>query len=91
MQAITTKYIGPANVKGSRVKASAAAGSLTLEWDDRLNSDNNHKRAAEAFARKFNWTGTWVCGHLPDGAVVWVSADSNFAADSFTIKEEVAA
>src|SRR4051812_45021830 len=36
MQAIQTRYLGPSNVRGSRVKAFAAAGSITLSWDHRL-------------------------------------------------------
>ncbi len=66
-QAITTKYIGPTNVKGSRVKATAAAGSVTLHWDDSLNPDNNHTAAALALANKFGWSGRWHGGGNPDG------------------------
>lgn len=65
-QAIITKYIGPSNVRGSRVKATAAAGSVTLHWDDSLNSDANHRRAARALAEKLKWAGHWFCGGLPD-------------------------
>ena len=63
-QAITTKYLGPTNVRGSRVKAMAAAGSITLSWDDALNSDNNHAAAAHAIAVKFGWSGTYHGGGL---------------------------
>lgn len=65
MQAITTKFHGPGNVRGSRVSATAEAGRISLEWDHRLNPDENHKAAAVAFARKFGWKGTLVGGHLP--------------------------
>lgn len=66
-QAITTKYIGPSNVRGSRVKATASAGSVTLSWDDALNIDDNHARAARALADKFGWRGIWHAGGLPKG------------------------
>jgi hypothetical protein len=33
-QAIETKYIGPTNTRGAKVKASCYAGSLTIDWDD---------------------------------------------------------
>lgn len=56
-QAITTKYLGPTDRRGSRVKASCLAGHLTLEWDDRFNSDQNHAMAAMALAKKLDWTG----------------------------------
>jgi hypothetical protein len=65
-QAITTKYIGPSNVKGSRVKARAAAGSITLHWDDALNSEDNHRAAAQAYATKMGWHGKYYQGSLPD-------------------------
>ena len=86
MQAITTKYIGPANVRGSRIKATAAAGSITLHWDDALNSDDNHKAAARALATKLGWDyGEWIAGVTKDGASVWVCNTLN-AADKFTVQ-----
>jgi hypothetical protein len=54
-QAIVTKYIGPTNSKGARVKATAEAGSITLSWDHALNAGDNHRTAAEALAKKFHW------------------------------------
>ena len=68
-QAITTRYIGPSNVRGSRVKATAAAGSVTLHWDDALNSDANHQAAAVALAAKYGWGGKWFGGSIADGCV----------------------
>ena len=72
MQAIVTKYIGPSNVKGSRVKAACQAGSIFLNWDDALDSDHNHCAAAKALATKREWFGHWVGGGLPDGSIAWV-------------------
>lgn len=73
MQAITTKYIGPSNVRGSRVKATAQAGSITLEWDNALNRDQNHMAAAKALATKLDWDyGEFIAGTLPSGDGVWV-------------------
>jgi hypothetical protein len=88
MQAIVTKYIGPSNVKGSRVKATASAGSVTLHWDDSLNSDQNHCAAARALAVKFGWDyGTYHVGWMPDGSRVWVLADERgrLNTDSFNL------
>lgn len=65
-QAITTKFIGPTNVRGSRVKAKASAGSITLNWDHALNVETNHARAAQALADKYNWNGQWFQGGMPD-------------------------
>lgn len=66
-QAIVTKYVGPTNHRGSRVKATAAAGSMTLSWDCSLNSEANHARAALALAAKLQWDGKYVGGGMPDG------------------------
>jgi hypothetical protein len=66
-QAIITKFIGPGNVRGSRVKATAEAGSITLEWDDALNSPQNHAAAAKALAARLEWYGEWHGGGTKDG------------------------
>ena len=55
-QAITTKYLGPTNVRGSRVKAKCGAGSLTLGWDNRWNGEQNHTFAAMQLAKKLDWS-----------------------------------
>jgi len=82
MQAIRTKYIGPGNVRGSRVKATAQAGSLTVGWDSRLNSEANHKAAAQELALRLDWPGHWVGGGLPDGSTAWGCVDER---DAFTV------
>jgi len=88
MQAIQTKYIGPSNVKGSRIKAKCAAGSLTMSWDDALNPRANHQLAAEALAKKLGWSGLWCEGGLIDGSSVFVCFDHDY---TFTIKAAQAA
>ena len=48
---IFTRYMGPTNTRGSRVKAISGSGkSLTLAWDHELDSDQNHAAAAVALA-----------------------------------------
>ena len=54
-QAITTKYIGPTDMRGSRVKASCDARSITYGWDDALNVDQNHTMAALRLMRVLEW------------------------------------
>ncbi len=56
MQAITTKYHGPTNSRGSRVIAKCAAGSVTVSYDDALNLDENHIAAAQALLEKLGWS-----------------------------------
>jgi hypothetical protein len=67
IQAIVTKFLGPTNFRGSRVKATASAGSVTIEWDHALNPDGNHRAAAEALCRKLGWSGRYVEGGQPEG------------------------
>lgn len=66
-QAITTKFLSPTNTRGSRVKATAAAGSVTVEWDHALNISENHAAAAQALIAKLEWDGEWFSGGTPDG------------------------
>jgi len=77
-QAILTKYIPPANVRGSRVKATAQAGSVTVDWDDGLDADSNHHAVAMKLANKYGWLDhtneTLVGGGMPDGSYCWVFA-----------------
>jgi len=86
MQAIRTKYHGPTNNRGSRVKASCERGSLMVVWKYELNTDQNHRRAAEMLLAKFaeedvkqyggkaedhHW-GDLTTGETQDGACVHV-------------------
>jgi len=83
MQAIITKYYGPTNSRGSRIRATAGAGSVSIPVDNAGSIDWNHREAARALALKFDWTGIYTEGGLPDGSRVWVCANGN--ADRFEI------
>ena len=61
-QAIETKYLGPTNTKGARIKASAWGGSVTIGYDYALDAQGNHKAAADALIAKLGWTGTFAQG-----------------------------
>lgn len=61
-QAIETKYIGPTNTKGSRIKATAAAGSIILPYDYAISIEKNHKKAAFALRIKMGWNGKFAQG-----------------------------
>jgi len=54
-QAVETKYLGPTDTKGSRVKATAPAGSIIVSWDYALNTEDNHIAAAKALVAKYEW------------------------------------
>ena len=76
MQAIITKYLGPTNHRGSRIKATAWAVSAAVSYDYSLDSEGNHKAAAQALCDKLNSNphaieeGRWVIetwAATPDG------------------------
>lgn len=87
MQAITTKYFGPTNARGSRIKATAERGTLTVPYDHDLSSHANHVAAAQALCDKFAaedlasrrepptlnpWNLRRVVGALPTGGCAHV-------------------
>ena len=75
MKAIKTKYIGPTNTKGSRMRATDEDGnSVTITWDDSLDSLANHEAGAVALCNKTDWVGNLVGGHLKN-CMVWVFVD----------------
>lgn len=65
--AITTKFIGPTNSKGSRIKATCQAGSITVPYTYETSIDGQHHKAALALAEKLGWTGQWAGGSNPNG------------------------
>jgi hypothetical protein len=52
---IETKFLGPTNNRGSRVKASRNGIQVTLSWKHELNGIDNHRLAAFALIKKLNW------------------------------------
>lgn len=74
MQAITTKYLPPTNHRGSRIKATCAAGSVTVPWSHELNVEENHTEAAGALAIRLGWRGEWLGGGNHVDGLVFVSA-----------------
>lgn len=86
MQAIETRYFGPTNTLGSRIKASCERGSITVQWDYSLGIRDNHRAAVVRLLAKFaqedvakygestkahHW-GEFVSGALPDGGFAHV-------------------
>lgn len=76
MQAIQTKYFGPTNSRGSRIKATCAAGSLTIPYPYALSGQAAHRAAADALITKLGWDkgyhGEILGGQLADGTYVFV-------------------
>lgn len=77
MQAIQTRYLGPTNHRGARIKAWASAGSITISYPYGLSGQACHRAAAEALALKCQWDtpfyGELLGGQLENGdyAFVW--------------------
>ena len=53
--AILTKYLGPTNYRGSRVKAYTEVWHITISWNHALNTDENHAAAAVALCKQQGW------------------------------------
>jgi hypothetical protein len=76
-QAIVVKYLGPTNARGDRYKATAQAGSVTINYDRSLSPEENARVAAHVLANKYGWLkfADYVCGQLPDSSYVFVAID----------------
>lgn len=72
MQAIITKYIGPTNTRGSRIKAVASDGSVTIGFDYANDHEWPYRKAAQALCNKLGWAFDHIPGGLHDGSIVWV-------------------
>ena len=70
--AIITKYCNPTNVRGSRIKATSAAGAVYSDYLHNKSLEENHAYAAHKLASKLEWDGTWQIGQLPNGDYVFV-------------------
>lgn len=70
MMAIQTKFLGPTNFRGARVKAFTEykGHAVTVSYDYGLGVEGEHDRAFLALASKREWFGIWVRGGSPDKA-----------------------
>ena len=78
MQTITTSYKGPTNTKGSRIMVKSWLKNKAFAWDYALNSEANHKAAAQQLVEvlnadrikngyaDFQWSIV-AAGSMPDG------------------------
>jgi len=53
MQAIQTKYLGPTNTKGARIRAWCERGSITVDYTHGLSVEHEHDRAFKKLLNKF--------------------------------------
>ena len=77
MKAIQTRYLGPTNYRGSRIKAFAeGVKSLTIPYPYELSGDAVHRKAAEALCDRMGWAGDLACGGLPNGDYAFTFAST---------------
>jgi hypothetical protein len=76
MQAILCRYFGPSNVRGSRIKATCEAGSVTIPYPHELSGQAVYRAAAEALVTRLGWdkdgSGALLGGCLPGGDYAFV-------------------
>ena len=80
MQAIQTKYIPASNTRGSRIKATAERGSISIPYPHEIDSWQVHAFAAQKLCEKFAaedlkdygtpitknpWSRAFVSGAMP--------------------------
>lgn len=67
-QAIETKYIGPTNHRGARIKATSGSGlTVTVEWNYAANPEENHLVAAKILCAKYGWSADLIGGSTIKG------------------------
>lgn len=56
MKAIETKFFGPSNIKGARIKAyDMDNNNIMIPYPYELSGENVHRKAAEALIQKMGW------------------------------------
>lgn len=81
MKAIQTKFIGPSETRGARVKAWVNGNAATVSWDHGLEVVDNHASAARKLVASLGWPGRLVGGTLPDESMAWVFVDGGVSVE----------
>lgn len=82
MKAISTRYSGPTNTRGSRIVASAeGVSSVSIPLDYEKDLYEAHEKAALALCKKYGWSGRLIGGGTKKG-YCWVFADSASGRDA---------
>jgi hypothetical protein len=71
MKAITTRYHGPTDTRGSRISATDGDNRISIPYPYELNTDAGHRKAALALCNKLKWSkcDTLISGGLKTGNV----------------------
>lgn len=89
MIAIQTKYLGPTNHMGSRIKAFTQnkGQARTIGYPHELGVEAGHDAAARELIVKLGWFGVWVRGGSADGrGYVYTCAASEHEGPSSVLK-----
>jgi hypothetical protein len=80
-QAIETKYLPANDRRGTRIKATAWGGTVTVGYDYALDAVDNHRAAADALIAKMGWQGTYAQGGNAkgDGGYYFVNVEGSNA------------
>ena len=89
-QAIKTKWIGPTNYHGSRIKAKCEAKTIIIQWDHAISVEDNHTAAAKELAEALKWSGFWLGGALPGSGYAFVYGGKDALYPDFRIYPDIA-
>lgn len=80
-KAIQTKYIGPTNTRGSRIRVKAnGVASKLYDFSHADSIDQRHAKAAQAFITAHDWPGVWIAGGMPDETgSIYCGLDGSFS------------
>lgn len=69
MKAICTRYLGPTNTRGARIKAYDEDGnSIVVGYPHHISGNERiHRTAVDALCSKMGWTGRLIGGHIKGG------------------------
>jgi hypothetical protein len=75
-KAIETKYYGPGNVRGARIKATDGDNTVWIGYPHELDTDSAHRLAAETLCAKLGWDYSMIQGATKRGYVFVLQARS---------------
>lgn len=88
MKAICTKFMGPTNHQGARIKASDMDGNtITIAYPHDGGADVRHRAAAIALCQKMGWQGRMIEGSTKTGSVFVFVSSGDLTSEIFDIPE----
>lgn len=70
MQSIITRFMGPTNTRGARIRAKASGGQRVISnYSHELLVAEEHDRAVKLLALRLKWGGRLVRGDIDRGYV----------------------